>query len=38
MKDNTIEEKYKAAEDSKEGYKQLLNENLSKEKKLREQK
>lgn len=38
MKDNTIEEKYNVAEDSKESYKQLLNENLSKEKKLREQK
>lgn len=38
MKDSTIEEKYNGAEDSKESYKQLLNENLSKEKKLREQK
>jgi hypothetical protein len=38
MKDNAIELKYNAAEESKEGYKQLLNEDLAKEKKLREQK
>lgn len=38
MKDNAIEGKYNVAEDAKEDYKQLLNENLSREKKLREQK
>lgn len=38
LKDNTIEEKYNNADESKESYKQLLNENLAKEKKLREKK
>ncbi|CAG9799302.1 unnamed protein product [Chironomus riparius] len=37
-KDNAIEIKYNMAEDSKEAYKQLLNKNLTKEKRLREQK
>lgn len=37
-KDNAIEIKYNMAEDAKEAYKQLLNENLTKEKRLREQK
>lgn len=38
MKDNAIEKKYNVAEEAKEMYKQFLNENLSREKKLREQK
>jgi hypothetical protein len=38
VKDKSIEDKYNAAEDAKESYKQLLGENLMKEKKLREQK
>lgn len=37
-KDNAIEIKYNMAEDAKEAYKQLLNENLTKERRLREQK
>lgn len=38
VKDTAIEEKYNNADDAKESYKQLLNENLAKEKKLRERK
>lgn len=38
MKDCAIEEKYNITGAAKEDYKKLLNENLSKEKKLREQK
>jgi hypothetical protein len=38
LKDTTIEQKYNSADDEKESYKQLLNENLEKEKKLRERK
>lgn len=38
QKDNEIEEKFSVAEEAKEMYKQFLNENLAKERKLREQK
>lgn len=38
LKDNEIEEKFSVAEEAKEMYKQFLNENLAKERKLREQK
>lgn len=38
LKDSAIELKYDMAEEAKEMYKQFLNENLAREKKLREQK
>ena len=38
LKDGVIEEEYAIAEEAKESYKSLLNENLDNEKKLRERK